>query len=146
MYAASMFLPATGYSIRGSNKDSYILGYEAFEFCFRTLYMDEAWSWERIGCVAAWLANPAFWLAIICLFGHWRFAAILFAGSACILAPCILPGSVAWIVGHSGFWVWWSSMVAALLSALFLLKRSPVPFAEDFGPLKSREVRTVTSS
>jgi hypothetical protein len=136
LYLVSLILPATGSFVVGS--DTRYSGFEAFEVGFRaTFLLEQGWPIERIEMAAAWLANPAIWLAIASLALAQRRIVTIAAGVGCVLCLSVLPRWGEELVRYPAYWCWWGSSVAALVSGLFLLARRPQPYVEDFRPMNS---------
>jgi hypothetical protein len=80
------------------------------------------------------MANPAVGSAFAFIAVGWRRMAIICSSVACIMALGVYPYCDLF-VSYPGFWFWWGSMIVALLSACFLLKRPSFAQAEDYGPM-----------
>jgi hypothetical protein len=63
--------------------------------------------------------------------------AMICASVACLLALGLF-GNGSWFFLFPAFWFWSASMIAALLSATFLMKPRPLPYADDYGHLPTR--------
>jgi hypothetical protein len=138
-----MLLPTARIFVAGSSYP----GYEAFEAAFRVTFLiteeeltsDEkkdllgSAEWLEIG--AAWFANPAFWLALICIAAGWRECAVVIAGLAVLLSMSVLLHWWQNLPRLPGYWFWWGSFVAALLGAMFVLPRRAPAYAVDFAPM-----------
>jgi hypothetical protein len=140
LYMASLFMTIAIIPISGTGplRFNRVSGYEAFRHCFQSFYFRYGWDWGRIGCGTVWMANPAIWCAFVFIAAGRRRMAVISAITACALA---LAGCFEWtlFVSYPGFWFWWGSMVTAILSECFLMRRSSPPQAEDYGPLKNSE-------
>jgi hypothetical protein len=136
MYTASMFLTVAILPVSGTGPLEFvtIYGHEAFEGCLRCFYLVGAWDLARVIYASAWMANPALWCALVFLAIGWRRMAMICALVACALALGVLYEGT-WFIDCPGYWFWLGSMVAAVLSGCFLLKRTPPAYADDYGRL-----------
>jgi hypothetical protein len=141
-------MPAADVSVSSHYPRPYS-GYEAFEACFEAITRPNPFDWPQIALWATWLANPFFVVALISSACAWRRLSVIVSGSAAGIAPmiivCFWPG-VSWFLNYPAFWFWWGSMIVALLAAVFVLEKAPMPYADDFGPMKALEPRTPLSS
>ena len=133
LYGMSMILPVGGSNTFPTFTEP---GYVAFEAGMEAIDRhDLGWHRKRVELIAAWLANPAIWIALVCLAYGRRRAALLAAGAGSVLAMSVLPTWLRFLIDYPGYWFWWGSAVAAVLTALFVLPPPAAQFAEDFGPL-----------
>jgi hypothetical protein len=142
LYAVAFLLPAAypfadGKFSRlyGSWVDFRIDGAGAFHLGWNALTAVGDWDLERAPLAAAWLANPAFWVALGCaLLGRER-ASALAAAVGVALGLAVLPRYSAVVVGQPGYWLWLASMaVLAAAPAITLLRRRPSESGQPNGP------------
>jgi hypothetical protein len=89
-------------------------GLTAFRVGFTALTDAGGWDSERCLVAASWLANPVFWVGILCgAARQWRWAGWLGALSG-VLALVVLPRYAALVADQPGYWLWVGS--AAVLA------------------------------
>lgn len=128
LYVASLALPAFRSPLRRSRV--VYSGYDAFLVGWRAwVGLDPLdWDGERVILCAGWVANPATWVAVVCLAGGSRQLAAGFAGVA--LAGQLPVGWRCWaiVAGYPGFWCWVAAPVWLVAAAWAgrLIPRRPV--------------------
>jgi hypothetical protein len=134
LYMTSMIVPVIGPVTKWGDLH---LGHEVFRAGFRNVFVvdGEGW-WDREVATlqATWFANPAMWVAFVCLPLGWRGGAIGAAGIGSFLCLGILTTPLRSVLEYPGYWLWWGSAAMALVVALFVLPGRPQPGADDYRP------------
>ena len=117
LYAASMLLPAVAPFNPEFSNTTYP-GYVAFRAWKVVLdWAPGELEWWLLG--AAWLANPAIWLAVVLVAtGRWR-AAMVAAGCGFALGLVVLPRFYPIVSGLPGYWAWIGSAGLLFAAGLF---------------------------
>jgi hypothetical protein len=122
MYAVALALP-TYHVFNPRFSNTTYAGADAFRVGWRSL---TAYEWREADfwlLSAAWLANPAIWVAIFAVGCGWWRAAGVSAGGGLLLCLSVLPRFNGMVAEHPGFWAW-SASAAFLLVASVLCARS----------------------
>jgi hypothetical protein len=91
-------------------------GYEAFQLGWKALTATApGWDIDRVLLASSWFANPAIWVALVCLaVGWWRGAAVAGAGGL-ILCLAVLPRCWPILSVALGYWAWLGSAALPLV-------------------------------
>src|SRR5688500_1958070 len=90
LYVAALVLPAVG-PLDPRFSDATYCGADAFRVGWRALLLWEPAELDWWVLSAAWLANPAVWVALVAAGCGCRRTAIVAAGAALILGLAVLP-------------------------------------------------------
>jgi hypothetical protein len=120
LYALALIMPTYHvFNPRISNATNP--GIDAFRIGWRALTAGE-WGEPDLWLLsAAWLANPAIWVAEVAVACGWWRVAGLGAGCGLLLCLTVLLRFGEMVTGHPGFWAWSGSaaflLVASVLAA-----------------------------
>jgi hypothetical protein len=115
--------------------DVRLNGAEAYHGCWNALTAAGPWDLDRAALAAAWLANPAFWVALGCALLGRGHASALAAAVGVALGLAALPRYAAVVGGQPGYWLWLAGIaVLAAAPAATLLRRRPIPSAQPTAP------------
>ena len=123
LYAVSFALPVMGPILRSA--PAPYSGAEAFQWGWECLKeWDPAETRWWVG-TAAWLANPAIWIAVIVAgLGRWRIGALAgFYGLALCLVP--LSSLSDMVVGYPAYWTWIASAAFLFVACAAMICRQP---------------------
>ena len=121
LYLASLMLPAAGSIIRRSSAVG--TGLDAFLGGFAVLVRWEPMEIDWWVFAAAWLVNPAIWIAVIAAgCGCWRTGAIA-ASYGLALWLLALSRFSAMVIDHPGYWTWGGSAAFLFVACTAVLCR-----------------------
>lgn len=131
LYVAAMFMPNVAFSTLCYHTP-FIVGHRYVFECYQFFFLYTRRDVSDICYLAGWIANPLLVLAIIFIATGWRRMAMICAGVACSFAIALFCNG-SWVLLFPAYWFWSASMIAALLSARFLLTTAAIPYADDYG-------------
>jgi hypothetical protein len=122
LYVMAFLLPVT--NPYADDNSGGLNGADAFYVGWTALTAVGPWDLDNASLAAAWLANPAFWLALGGAVLDRGRASALAAGVGVALALPVLPRYAAVVGGQQGYWLWLASLaVLAAAPAATLLTR-----------------------
>jgi hypothetical protein len=114
-YLAALLLPvATIFFLGGIVPFPGYMGFQVQWECLTST--DPQWDRDRVLAACSWFANPAIWIALVCLvIGWWRAAGLSGAAGLilCLVALPLFCGDR--VVSGPGYWAWLGSAALPLV-------------------------------